>query len=70
LWISKKKNLFILPAGANPMKRLLEKNAIFCLSYASFSMHKLERRILRQNLRQKMSFGVILSQENSFIGLK
>jgi hypothetical protein len=42
----------------------------FCLSYASFSMHKLERRILRQNLRQKMSFGVILSHENSFIGLK
>jgi hypothetical protein len=33
-------------------------------------MHKFKRRILRQNLRQKMSFGMVLSQENCFIGLK
>jgi hypothetical protein len=47
-----------------------EKKTFFGVNYANFSTHEFGRRILQQNLHQKMSLVVILSLEKRFIVLK
>ncbi len=56
--------------GANPIKRVLEKNTIFWRKICQLFTHKFVGRNLRQNFQQKTSFYLIFSNENSFIGLK